>query len=127
MARTLSIPALESSSFHTSKNTNLHKIRGLLDAYYKQGLPEDFLLPRKLIAGIAGFMEQNSLMPAETLPNNKPLLQVCCLRCCKAHALASAKQYKLSEEGIKYLEGIFKTECGHNGFYLDKGVLRRCV
>jgi len=124
MANKFILSAKESASFDRS-GKEIRSIQKLLESYSQNNLPKDFLLPRELITEIANFIERNLIISKKEL-QGKDTLKACCLRCCKAHALSFAKKCNVSEEGIKYLESLFKVETGHNGFYLDGNTLKRC-
>lgn len=117
--------ATESISLNKRKKNSLN-LQQLLEAYFKRKLPKDFLLPEKFIEEVVDFMERNSVASLNSYSNGKVLLRTCCLKCCKAYALECARRYNLSKKGVEYLESIFKTDSGHEGFYLDKGNLKRC-
>jgi len=98
-------PAFESFSFPLAKSA-----KELISESEKIGLPEE------LINEIRQFSERNLMI----FRVNNAVLYDCCPNCLKAHLLKKAKVLGLNAELQEKISRMFKSESGHNGYYLDK-------
>jgi len=61
------------------------------------------------------FIQRNILPDCGRVPPN----------CLKAHMIKTARKLKLNDNKISDLKKLFRAEVGYEGYYLDKGELKR--
>ncbi len=103
--------AIESSyEQHSQTDLILKKEVCSLVKHKMAGLNKGMLIPDDLIAEAERFMDRNVISDAD--------LQ-CCPQCLKAHVIKKATEFGLSTKEIEFLNEMFNSEIGHNGYYLD--------
>jgi len=79
------------------------------------GLPDD------LLAELEDFVQRNSLGYVE---KEDKKIHYCCSHCLKAHAIKKAKELKLDEKRMSWLNDLFGEHSeGHDGYYIDEDKL----
>lgn len=72
-------------------------------------------LPNEYKREVGKFIERNVLPDCGRVPPN----------CLKAHMIRLAKIFRFRKKDIDYVKNLFRGSIGYDGYYLDRGRLKR--
>jgi hypothetical protein len=86
---------------------------------------EEQFFPEVLAREMQNFKERNSLLVKEYTIHDRNPVHTCCPNCLKAFTIKKAKELGIPLDVVNQIRRIFRCGEGHNGYYLDKGTLKK--